>query len=562
MSVPIYYQPATHDPRTVTADLCVYGGVSGGVIAAVEAARRGLDVILLEPSDHVGGMTASGLGMTDVGNKNVIGGLSRAFYERVGRHYGIPIEWRFEPHVAEQIYRQWLAEQGVRVLHRQFVSRVHKDGSRITELHTVSGLTVRARIFIDASYEGDLMACAGVSHTVGREANATYGETANGQQLHDKHQFMHPVDPYLTPGVPASGLLPGIENTPYQQGSGDRRVQAYNFRMCLTQRLDIRLPFPKPQAYDPRQYILLKRHLATGWNEVLEECNSVRNGKADMNNHGAVSTDFIGQNHAYPQADYATRQAIYQAHVNWQQGLMWCLANDPEIPADIQEQVRQWGLCADEFTDTGGWPHQLYVRESRRMIGQTVMTEHHCRGEQIAEDPIAMAAYCMDSHNCRRIVVDGVVRNEGDVQAGGILPYPISYGAIVPRRDECSNLLVVFCLSASHIAFGSIRMEPVLMVLGQSAGIAADIALSEGVAVQDVPYSALERELRGAGQILERPADAKPYIVGVTVTDPLAPIPEVHADRRPQLQLHTRPSSSQRTPTHAAEGDSVSSPTR
>ncbi len=512
---PHYLNPSARDERLLTTDLCVYGGVSGGVIAAIEAAKRGLNVVLLEPGRHLGGMTAGGLGMTDVGNKHVIGGLAREFYKRVGRHYGVTEEWRFEPHVAEKVLETWLAETDVQVFRGQFLDAVLMENGKILSLKTLSGITVRAKMFVDATYEGDLMAKVGVSHTIGREDNATYHETCNGAQIHDAHQFNSPVDPYVTPGVPSSGLLPGIDaDGEFQVGRGDRRVQAYNFRMCLTNRSELRIPFPKPTGYDPRSYLLLKRFLATGWNEAFRKFDPIRGGKTDTNNHGAVSTDFIGMNHGYPEADYETRERIFQAHVTWQQGLMWCLANDPEIPSAIREPMSEWGLCKDEFLDCGGWPHAMYIRESRRMISDYVMTESNCRGNVTAEDSVGMAAYGMDSHNCRRIVIDGKVVNEGDVQVGGFLPYPISYRAIVPRESECQNLLVPYCLSASHIAFGSIRMEPVFMVLAQSAAIAAAMAIKEKTPVQRVPYLALRNELIHKNQILERPPETGTFIIG------------------------------------------------
>jgi hypothetical protein len=349
-----------------------------------------------------------------------------------------------------------------------------------------------------------LMALAGVSFTVGREANAMYGETHNGAQIRSAHQFDFDVDPYIKPGDPASGLLPGIDaDSSYEPGAGDHRVQAYNFRMCLTQREDIRLPFPKPEAYDEAWYVLMKRYLAKGWNEAFNKFDPIRNGKTDTNNHGAVSTDFIGQNHAFPTAKYAARDKIFKAQVTYQQGVMWCLANDPEVPAAIRDVMSTWGLCRDEFIDCGGWPHQLYVREARRMVSDYVMTEHNCTGKVSADDPVGLAAYGMDSHNCRRLVQNGVVKNEGDVQEHGFSPYTISYRSIVPKKGECSNLFVPFCLSATHIAFGSIRMEPVHMVLSQSAAIAAHMALKEGRAVQDIDYPALKSELLAARQVLQ-----------------------------------------------------------
>lgn len=521
---PVYFSPARQESCRLSVDLCIYGGVSGGVIAAIEAASRGLRVALLEPSLHLGGMTASGLGMTDVGNKHVIGGLSREFYRRVGARYGVREEWRFEPHVAEQIFTEWLQESGVSVYLGQFLQTVSRVGNVITGLRTLSDLEVEAKMFIDASYEGDLMAMAGVSYAVGRESNTCYDETVNGAQIENGHQFQGHVDPYVIEGVPSSGLLPGIEEgSSFSPGTGDTRIQTYNFRMCLTRRSDIRIPFPKPQDYDPAWYVLLKRHLATGWDEAFQKFDEIRNGKTDTNNHGAVSTDFIGQNHGWAEGDYLTRERIFQRHVTWQQGLMWCLANDEEIPERIREPMSHWGLCADEFVQSGGWPHALYVREARRMISGYVMTEHNCRGRAQAEDPIGMAAYGMDSHHCRRMVRNGSVVNEGDVQVGGILPYPISYRAIVPREQECANLLVPFCLSASHISFGSIRMEPVFMILGQSAAIAASLALDAKCAVQEIPYTELGAALREAGQILERPTNATAFIVGETEADALIP---------------------------------------
>jgi len=520
---PRYFSPAPHEAACLSADICIYGGVSGGVIAALDAASRGLDVVLIEPSAHLGGMTAGGLGMTDVGNKYVIGGLSREFYRRVGQRYGAVEEWRFEPHVAEETFEQWLLEENVRVFKRQFIDAVSKEGNRIVAIRTASGIEVRAAMFIDASYEGDLLALAGVSYFIGREGNARYDETINGAQIESGHQFEGPVDPYVVPGVPASGLLPGIDPDPaFVPGAGDKRVQAYTFRMCLTQRDDIRMPFPRPEAYDASWYILLKRHLATGWNEAFQKFDEIRNGKTDTNNHGAVSTDFIGQNHRWAAGNPIERERIFQQHVSWQQGLMWCLANDPDVPSVIRDPMSTWGLCADEFPESGGWPHALYVREGRRMLSGYVMTEHHCRGRLVVEDSIGMAAYGMDSHHCRRMVRNGVVVNEGDVQVGGILPYPVSYRAIVPREEECANLLVPFCISASHIAFGSIRMEPVFMTLGQSASIAAAIAIELGVPVQQVPYPDLRAALLEAGQVLSRPPEATAFIVGVTEAEALA----------------------------------------
>lgn len=486
-------------------DLCVYGGTSGGVVAAVEAARRGLSVALVAPEHRLGGMTSGGLGMTDIGEKSAIGGIAREFYRRVGRRYGVEMEWRFEPHVAEAVFEDWLAETDARVFRGEFLDKVNVVARRVVALRTLSGLVVRARAFVDTSYEGDLMAAAGVSHTVGREGNAKYGERLNGAQVHAGHQFAVPVDPYRIEGRPESGLLPGIEvlDGPVPVGEGDRRIQAYNFRMCLTSDPGLRLPFPCPPGYRSDEYELLRRVAVSGWDEWFEKFDPVRGGKTDTNNHGPVSTDFIGRNHLYPESGYEARERIFQEHVTYQQGLMWTLANDRRIPAGVRERFAPWGLCRDEFVSTGGWPTALYVRESRRMVSDRVMTETDCRRARRAEDPVALGAYNMDSHNCRRILVGGVLRNEGDVQERVPGPYPISYRSIVPAKGEAENLFVPFCLSASHVAFGSIRMEPVFMELAQASVAAAALCLEAGLASQALPYEELRRSLLAAGAVLE-----------------------------------------------------------
>ncbi len=497
----------------VSADICVYGGTSGGVIAAVQAARMGKQVVLLEPGRHLGGLTSGGLGATDIGNKAAIGGLSRQFYRRLGRHYGQAEAWKFEPHVAEMVYGQILREKNVPVFLGARLASVRKEGARIQEIETEGGgRRFRARLFIDATYEGDLMAQAGVSYFVGRESNARYNETLNGVRAKTPfHQFVVPVDPYRVSGNPSSGLLPFIQSEgPGVPGEGDRSVQAYNFRLCFTTNATNRLPVAPPANYDPADYELLARYLealvAAGkhpelrqfWNPIW-----MPNGKTDINNNGGFSTDFIGANYDYPDGDYATRQRIWQAHEDYTRGFITFLATSPRVPENMRADMRRWGPCKDEFPDTGGWPNQLYIREARRMISSYVMTEHNCRGEAKAEDPVGLGAYGMDSHNCRRIVRDGHVENEGDVQVHGFSPYPISYRSIVPKAGECENLLVPICLSASHIAYGSIRMEPVFMILGQSAATAGALALDEDCTVQKVEYSALRKLLLQDGQILE-----------------------------------------------------------
>jgi hypothetical protein len=518
-------------------DIVVYGGTAGGVAAAVQGARMGKSVVLIEPGRNIGGLTSGGLGATDIGNKGAIGGIAREFYRRLGEYYADDKSWRFqtraayqtgrqqaneremwtfEPHVAEKLLREMLKQAKVAVVMQKRIklqSSVQKSGGRITSIEMEDATLFSGKMFIDATYEGDLMAKAGLSYTVGREANAKYGETLNGVQTAQatKHQFMKPVDPFVKPGDPASGLLPGIyAGGPGRDGEADHRVQAYNFRMCLTDAPENRIPFPKPAGYDPLRYELLLRYIQAGVWDAFCSNLAMPNRKSDCNNCGAFSTDNIGMNYDYPEGDYATREKIFAEHVLYQQGLMWFLANDSRVPAKIRDEIGRWGLCKDEFQETGGWPHQLYVREARRMVGVYVMTQHNCQGEKIAGDSVGLAAYTMDSHNTQRYVKDGKAINEGDVQVGGFPPYPICYGALVPEAKECTNLLVPVCLSATHIAYGSIRMEPVFMVLGQSAATAAALAIDGGVAVQRVEYKTLREQLVADKQVLRWANGAKP----------------------------------------------------
>jgi hypothetical protein len=537
-------------------DVVVYGGTSGGVSAAVQAARLGKSVVLIEPGKHLGGLTSGGLGATDIGNKKAIGGISREFYQRIKKHYADdaawtvekraafkgpghdPKEdaaWTFEPHVAEQVFAELVREHKVPVVLGQRLdlkAGVKKDGTRIVAITMESGETYRGRMFIDATYEGDLLAKAGVSYHVGREANKTYGETLNGIQVKHSihHQFVKKIDPYVKPGDPSSGLVPRVvAGPPGVDGEGDQRVQAYNFRLCATDAPANRRPWPRPAGYDEKQYELLLRNFEAGdlrlpWNPIL-----MPNRKTDSNNNFAFSTDDIGMNYAYPDADYATRAKIWQEHVDYQQGLMWTLANHPRVPERVRQHFQTWGLSKDEFVDNDNWPHQLYVREARRMIGGYVMTEHNCRGLRVVEDSVGLAAYTMDSHNIQRYVTkEGHVLNEGDVQVGGFPPYPISYRSIVPKAAECANLLVPVCLSASHISYGSIRMEPVFMVLGQSAATAAALALERKVDLQDLEYPKLREKLIEDRQVLdwtgpkrETGLDAK-QLKGIVIDDSAA----------------------------------------
>jgi len=514
--------------RSPPYDIVVYGGTSGGIIAAVQAAKMKKSVVLIESSKHLGGLTSGGLGATDIGNKAAIGGLSRGFYRAVAAHYakedswkwekrenyrsnrpaGETEMWTFEPHVAEAIYRDMLKEAKVPVVtgRLNLKNGVVKAGERILSIQLESGLTFTGSMFIDATYEGDLLAKAGVSYHVGREANAKYGETLNGVQTKNAthHQFIKAVDPFVKPGDPTSGLLPLIQaGAPGEEGAEDRRVQTYNLRLCTTDVAENRRAWPKPADYDEKRWELLFRNCEAGdtripWNPIF-----MPNRKTDTNNNFAISTDFIGANYDYPNGDYATRERIYKEHISYTSGLLWSLANHPRVPESVRSHFQRLGMAKDEFTDNGNWPHQLYVREARRMISDYIMTQHNCQGRVVADDSVGLAAYTMDSHNTQRYAKDGRAWNEGDVQVGGFSPYPISYRSLVPKKSECSNLLVPVCLAASHISYGSIRMEPVFMVLGQSTATAASMAIDANSAVQDIPYAKLRERLLADQQVLD-----------------------------------------------------------
>ena len=422
--------------------------------------------------------------------------------------------WIFEPHVAERVFEDLVKEYAIPVVRDEWLDRangVKKSGGRIASITTLSGRTYTGRMFIDATYEGDLMAAAGVEYHVGREANSVYGETWNGVQvgvLHHGHHFgvlTNPVSAYVVPGDPNSGVLPRISPAPPgKRGEGDQRIQAYCYRMCLTDHPDNRIPFPKPEGYDPKQYELLLRVFQAGWRKTFQKFDPVPNRKTDSNNHGPFSTDNIGMNYDYPEASYERRREILREHERYQKGWLYFIASDPRVPANVQSEMRRWGLPKDEFQDNGGWSPQLYIREARRMVGQFVMSENELLKKRATPESVGMGSYTMDSHNVQRYVTpDGNVQNEGDIGVSTKGPYAVAYGALVPKRGQCENLLVPVCASASHIAYGSIRMEPVFMILGQSAATAAVMALNDNLAVQDVPYAKLRERLLLDGQVLE-----------------------------------------------------------
>ena len=524
------------DDRTHEADIIIYGGTSAAVTAAVQAIRMNKSVIMVSPDTHLGGLSSGGLGYTDTGNKSVIGGLSREFYQKIYDHYqkeeawqwqerseygnkgqGTPAidgalrtMWIFEPHAAEQAFEDFISEHEVTVHRDEWLDRSHGvtiEGGHIVSIKTVSGNTFQGKMFVDATYEGDLMAAAGVSYHVGREANSVYDEEWNGVQvgvLHHHHWFHEDIDPYRKTGDPSSGLLPKISGEdPGKKGAGDDKIQAYCFRMCLSNHPDNRVSFPKPENYDPYDYELLARVYEKGWDGTFRKFDPIPNRKTDTNNHGPFSTDNIGMNYDYPEASYERRREIIEEHENYQKGLMYFIANDPRVPVDVQKEMNTWGLAKDEFVDNGNWPHQIYVREARRMIGSFVMTENEVLGKKPVLQPVGMGSYTMDSHNIQRYVKpDGYVQNEGDIGVKVPRPYQIDFRSLTPKKAECQNLVVPVCVSSSHIAFGSIRMEPVFMILGQSAATAAAMAIDQQIAVQDLAYNDLEKKLLADGQVL------------------------------------------------------------
>ena len=532
----------SNNPNEYSADLIIYGGTSAAVTAAVEAIQSGKTVLIVSPDTHLGGLSSGGLGFTDTGNKSTIGGLSREFYHRVWQHYNDSAAWKwqkhseygnkgqgtvamdgenrtmwiFEPHVAEQVFEDFISENKITVFRDEWLDRsngvVIETGKvikrkNIRSIKTLSGKTFFGKMFIDATYEGDLMAAAGVSFHVGREACSVYNETWNGVQAdarHHGHFFKDQIDPYKTPGKPESGLLYGISPEPIAANcSGDNKIQAYCFRLCMSNHPENRVPFPKPENYNPENYELLGRVFDAEWREWFDKFDIIPNRKTDTNNHGPFSMDFIGMNYDYPEATYERRKEILKEHEDYQKGLLYFVQNDSRVPKEIHDEMQNWGLAKDEFQDNGNWSRQLYIRESRRMLGEYITSENDVLAKREVPDPVGMGSYAMDAHNAQRYVTSGgYVQNEGDVGVSPKAPYSISYGSIVPKSSECQNLLVPVCLSSSHIAYGSIRMEPVFMILGQSAAIAACKAIDIDHAVQDIPYKVLKEELLKRGQVL------------------------------------------------------------
>ncbi|MBC7928550.1 MAG: FAD-dependent oxidoreductase [Bryobacteraceae bacterium] len=498
-------------------DLVVYGATAGGVMTAVSGARHGLKTVLLEPGRHVGGMATGGLSRTDVGKREVIGGLALEFYWLVGQKYDMnrylnPLAYFYEPKVGEGVMLDMLKQNGVTLLLRHRLREkdgVVREGKRVTSITAENGTKFSGKVFADCSYEGDLLAQAGISYTWGRESSAQYGESLAG--VRDRtpfHQFAVNVS-----AKDASGkLLPEISGEPRAEpGSADKGVQAYNFRVIATNTPANRVPWPKPQGYDPKRYELLARLLeaqvkAKGRSPIFHEMTLIAripNGKADFNNNGAFSTDYIGKNYKYPEGSYAERASIWKDHENYVKGYYYFLANDSRVPKELQAEVREWGLPKDEYTDTGNWPHQLYVREARRMVGEYVVVQKDLQTERTKPDVIGMGSYNSDSHNVQRLVnAQGFAENEGDMQVP-VQPYQIPFRVLLPKASESENVLVPVCFSATHVAYSSLRMEPQYMILGHAAGVAAAFAIRDKAPVQSVSVEELQKTLKGEGAVFE-----------------------------------------------------------
>ncbi|MBY0011774.1 FAD-dependent oxidoreductase [Paenibacillus typhae] len=489
-----------------TYDIVIYGGTAAGIAAAVQARKMGKSAVVIEPGRRIGGLTSGGLGDTDVGMKEAVGGLSLEFYRRVARKYAQEEAcWLFEPKVALEVLQDWVAEYSIEVVYGErldLADGVTKQGNTIVSIRMESGRIFKGGMFIDAGYEGDLMGKAGVSYFVGRESNAQYGESLNG--IRPGNELPGGIDPYVVKGVPSSGLLDRV--LPHRGGDigdGDDKLQAYNFRMCLTDNPDNRVDIEKPEGYNEADYEILFRAIEQGQDSRFFKLNRVTPDKTDSNNNSGISTDYNGMNIGYAEADYQTREQMWEAHRIYQQGYVWTIQNHPRVPEEIRAVYRRWGLPLDEFTESGHWTPQLYIRESRRMIGDYVVTEHDVRLENRVPDSVGMGSFAMDSHHTQYYVnEDGHVSTEGGFYIRLAAPYPISYRALVPKRTECSNLLVPVCVSATHAAYGSIRMEPVFMILGQSAAAAAVLALESDGVVQNVKADELQAILVQENQVL------------------------------------------------------------
>lgn len=530
-----------------SADVVVYGATPGGIVAAISAATEKSTVVLVSPSNHIGGLLTGGLSVTDCARQDLVGGLSAKFFydvhkelgdaayqkERFIDFHGQPFKWKEEnrwdvtPAAASRVFKRWIDQAGFPLIHAKLVGVTMADG-RIVEIELTDGSKVHGKVFIDASYEGDLLAKAGIPYSYGREAAAEFNEDQAGtrkfhfKKNYSEEEYRTPTWTYMHHGqwgadIPArdsSGKLYwGISDAPLAPlGTADKRIQAYCFRVPVTQRKDILVPWPKPAVYEPNRYELLLKYIEAHPGVVftrLLHMGAIPDGKFDMNASGPFSTDYVNGNLGYPDADEASRQAMFDDHVNYQQGFLWFLAHDPRVPKRLQAEVNTWGLCKDEFVDHGHWPPQMYIREARRLKGEYVMTQNDVLKDRFKDDSIATGNFVLDSHWVQRLVDEkGNVRVEGHLDESIPVykfPYDIPYRSITPKAADCRNLLVPVCISATHVAICTIRMEPVYMIMGEAAGIAASMAAKSDGSVQDVDFSSLRNRLLEKKQILSVP---------------------------------------------------------
>lgn len=509
-----------------SSDVLVYGASPAGIMAAVAAAREKLSVTILEPTHWIGGMTAGGLSSSDTGNPDTIGGLSQEFFTRCGTHYDGKEKYHCEPHVYQQVFAEMLKEAGIKVVTDQrLVGVVKEKAAQIYSIQTQDRHEWRAKVFVDATYEGDLMATAGVSNMVGRESREAFDEPLAGVYREKPRGFgsdimttgcpcvgdkgphyVHGVPDIMDPRGPDGKLMWGIVQSDAVAGSADKLTQSYNFRLCVTNKPDNLVPWPKPKHYDPKHYDLLLeliRHYPGIRFSRIVHLGKLINDKYDLNAQGIFSTDYVGGNFDYPTAGEVMRRYIWQDHVNYDQGLFWFLAHDERVPESLRRETQSWGLCRDEFTDNDNWPYALYVREARRMIGEYVMSQRDVQKEIVKPDGIAMGSFIIDSHIVQRLVdAEGHVIDEGAFDAP-TRPYQIPYRSLTPKRKECENLLVPVCCSATHVAYGTLRMEPVYMSMGHASGLAAAMSIREGKPVQDINVADLRKKLLEQKQVLE-----------------------------------------------------------
>jgi hypothetical protein len=507
--------------KKIETEICILSGSEAGFTAALQAGRLGKKVVLIEPTGHPGGMMVEGI-VKDIrfGSARVIGGIAREVYTAIEAYYGLEPDFedpdwysRYEPSVAESIIENLLArEENIKIIRKTRIKEtggVEKEGNELKCIFLENGIEISAKLFIDASIEGHLIHFAGVSTETLREGNAKYGETRNGIQVDNTYkQFMVKVDPYIIPDDPTSGLLPTIqEGVLGEYGARDKYIQGFCFRMCLTKNEDNLIPVAKPENYNPEVYEIYRRYLHAGGKLFQPHANR-HNGKTDIGSWHDLSANLYGENWRYPAGNYATQDSIVQYHRDFTMGLIWFLQNDPDVDTATRKNWEGWGLCRDEFTDNGHWPRRLYIRSARRMVSDYVITEHQTRrdNEERVEDPVAIAWWPPDTHHARRIVKDGFAYNEGFIFGGeDWRPFGISWSALIPKSAECTNLLTPTCLSSSYVAYGAIRILPTFMILGQSAGCAAALALDQQKPVQQIEYDELKKILVENGQILEIP---------------------------------------------------------